>query len=309
MALTVEQLRERTKYLGGSDAAAVLGLSRWKTPLEVWAEKTGMLEPEDISAKLHIRVGNALEGLVCQLFEEESGLKVNRNPPTVFHPSFNFLAANLDGIINPQTIVEFKTANGFKGKEWANNEIPVEYQVQAMHSLAVTGASKCYVACLIGGNQDFVIRCLGRNEKLIEQIVSREVAFWRGFVEPKIQPTIITPDDGEVLYKLFPNAKEEEIPLTDAANRLAESIQSLKQDKKHLEATIKREENTLKAMLQDKAVGSTGTWRVAWREQKQDRIDSEKLRAMFPEIASQVLKETKFRKLDLSKIQTEQGEN
>jgi putative phage-type endonuclease len=308
--LTIEQLKERTRYIGGSDAPAVLGLSRWETPLALWAEKTGLLEPEDISGKLHIRVGNALEGLVCQLFEEETGKKVSRNPPTTFHPQHSFIGCNLDGIVGPHEIFEAKTANSYKAKEWGSNDVPTEYMVQAMHSLGVTGARVCYVACLIGGNQDFVIRKVARDEKLIAEIFKKEVHFWTTFVEPKVQPSYqtISPNDGETLYKLFPEAQGE-IALGDDANRLVESIQALKADKKHLESTIKREENILKALLKDKESGSTPIYRVTWRQQVQERIDTAKLRELFPDVAAQVLKETKLRKLDLSKIQESKGEN
>jgi predicted phage-related endonuclease len=83
----------------------------------------------------------------------------------------------------------------------------------------------------------------------------------------------------------------------------------LKADKKHLESTIKREENILKALLKDKESGSTPIYRVTWRQQVQERIDTAKLRELFPDVAAQVLKETKLRKLDLSKIQESKGEN
>ena len=68
-------MTDRTKFIGGSDAAAVVGLSRWKSPIELWAEKTGQVEPEDVSDKMAVRVGKKLESAVAEFFEEETGKK------------------------------------------------------------------------------------------------------------------------------------------------------------------------------------------------------------------------------------------
>ena len=76
--LTEQQVKERINYLGGGDAAAILGLSRYRTALQVWAIKTGAILPQDISQEMPVKLGNMLEETVCKLFEEETG---NEAPP------------------------------------------------------------------------------------------------------------------------------------------------------------------------------------------------------------------------------------
>ncbi len=71
---------DRTKFIGGSDISVVMGLNRWKTPLQLWAEKTGQVEPDDLSKVERVQLGSELEDFVAKKFERESGLKVRRAP-------------------------------------------------------------------------------------------------------------------------------------------------------------------------------------------------------------------------------------
>ena len=66
-------VEERRKYIGGSDIAVVMGMSRWKTPLKLWLEKTGQAEPDDLSQVEAVQLGTELEEFVAQKFAKESG--------------------------------------------------------------------------------------------------------------------------------------------------------------------------------------------------------------------------------------------
>ena len=131
-------IEKRKEYIGGSDCAGVLGLSRWTTPLKIWAVKTGQIVPEDISQKIAVKLGNKLEQTVCELFTEQTGLKVRRVNETLFHKDYNFIGANIDRKIEGQDVIlEAKTCSAFKAKEWGEDEIPAEYLLQCYHYLAV----------------------------------------------------------------------------------------------------------------------------------------------------------------------------
>jgi putative phage-type endonuclease len=195
-----EKLGDRTKYLGGSDAAACLGLSRWKSPLAVWALKTGAIAEEDISDRLPVKLGVRLEEAVAELFEEQTGKVVNRVNRTITHPQYDFLRANIDRkVLKEDAILECKTTSAWKAKEWDGEEVPREYVIQALHYLAVTGAAKCYVAVLIG-NQDFKIKTVERDDKVIADLIRREVHFWNEFVLKNVPPSAARPTK-----TLFPN--------------------------------------------------------------------------------------------------------
>ena len=95
-----EWLKARQKGIGGSDAASVLGISPWKTNVQLWEEKTGITEPEDISGKEVVRFGKESEAAIRQLFQldfpeyqvsyDEFGMIANE-------PDCPFIFATLDG--------------------------------------------------------------------------------------------------------------------------------------------------------------------------------------------------------------------
>lgn len=302
--LTKEQVQERTKYIGSSDAAAVLGLSRWKTRLEVWAEKTAKVPKEDISDRLPIEVGHELENLVAKLFMKRTGKTVHRMKQTVFHPNHPFIAANIDRrVVGEKALLECKTASGWKAKEWEGEEIPQEYIIQVLHQLAVTGMDTAYIACLIGGNQDFRWKTIRRDSDTMSQIIQKEAQFWIKYIEPKIMPDIITKNDGDILYKLFPMGVDEEaIKLNDEANALVESLEGYQEDLKSLEGQIDKTKNELKSLLKDHTVGLSDKYKVTWRNQVMRRVNTTKLKSEMPEVHSKYLSENKMRVLRFSKL-------
>lgn len=295
--MEAEVLEQRKAYLGGTDTAAVLGLSRWKTPLQVWAEKTGTVERKE-SVGLHLTLGNRLEEVVAELFAQQTGKKVQRVNETRFHKNYPFLGANIDRrVVGEDSILECKTASAWKAKEWGGEEIPREYILQVVHYMAVTGASRGYLAVLIG-NQDFQVKVIERDEAIIADVVRKEVEFWNHFVVPKIMPGIgmITKNDAETLYRIYPMAEAGSVVrLTDEANQMIEQRNAMIQDIKLLEGNVDKLENELKSLLKDKEYGQTDNWIVSWKEQATRRLDTGLLKETKPETYEAFLKETKSR--------------
>jgi len=251
MDWTKEQVEARKFYIGGSDAAAILGLSRYRTPLQVWAIKTGQVAPEDISDRVAVKLGNKLEQTVAEFFMEDTGKRVAmvtkefceeiRRPYvispddpsriTILHPRYSFIGANIDRrVMLEQAGFEAKTANQFKMREWEGEEIPQEYQVQCLHYMAVTGLPIWYLAVLIG-NMSFLWKVFVRSDydtkadlpkmpkehinlvdpKTLDNMIAKEVYFWNNFIVPKVMPMTITSQDDDVLYRLYPKAASESI--------------------------------------------------------------------------------------------------
>jgi len=264
-------IEKRKEYIGGSDCAGVLGLSRWTTPLKIWAVKTGQIVPEDISQKIAVKLGNKLEQTVCELFTEQTGLKVRRVNETLFHKDYNFIGANIDRKIEGQDVIlEAKTCSVFKAKEWGEDEIPAEYLLQCYHYLAVTGYKKCWIAVLIG-NQDFKFKEVLYDKKVIDDIIRKEVFFWREFVETKTMPTTILSQDSDILNSLFPNiVKSDPVALGDEVDSKIESLQGLQEDFNSLKGTIEKSKNEIKAMLKENESGITPHYKVVWQKIHKD---------------------------------------
>lgn len=304
--LTAKQLEERKHYLGSSDAAAVLGLSRYHTALEVWAVKTGNIEEEDVSSKLPVKLGHKMEPIVADLFEEATGKKLRKVNETIYHPQFPFLAANIDRrIVGEDSAVECKAVSAWRAREFEDDEYPAEMLAQVCHQMAVTDKSSVWLAVLVG-NQDFRYKEVMRDEKVIDEMVRREVHFWETFVVPGVMPMQISCNDNDTLLSLFPEAMpEHEIVLTDEANRLIEEIQAHDQEIDSLEGMVGQKKNLLKAMLGEAEAGATGLYRVTWKNSQRTTVDGTRLKAERPEVYEAYKSVSKFRQLKYRAIKEE----
>ena len=302
MAITDAQIKERANYIGGSDAAAALGLSRWMSPLKLWGIKTGALPPDDLSDNEAVEMGQELEDSVARIFTKRTGKKLHRVNETVYHPKYPFLAANLDRrVVGEDAIAELKTCSAYRVNEF-EEDIPAEFICQVMHYMACTGKSVAYVAILIGG-QTFRWKKVLRDEDFIEKMIAKEVEFWEKYVMTKIMPTVITSQDSDTLFGLYPNADEgEAIVLDDTANAIIESLQGMDADNKALEKQIEKSKNELKAMLKDHSWGKTNLYNVTWRNQTTNRLNVDKLRDEMPEVAAKYLDAKPSRVLRVKKI-------
>lgn len=290
----------REKFIGGSDAAGVLGLSRWATPLSVWAEKTGQVKGADISDKVCVKLGNKLEQTVAELFTEETGKRVRRSNEMIVHPRFDFIVANIDRrIVGENSILECKTCSAWKAKEWESEEIPQEYIIQCVHYLAVTGAKMAYIAVLIG-NQDFKLKSIARDETMIKELIEKEVYFWNTFVTPKIMPTQISCADSPTLLSLFPNAEENtEIELGEDINQMVDSLNAYKEDSKSIEGHIEQLENVLKSKIKENEIGVTSRFKIYWGNTSRTSLDAKAIKENEPEFYSKYSKKTASRRFTI----------
>ncbi len=173
-----EWLKLRSQGIGGSDAAAVCGLSRWKSPTELWLEKTEQAKPKEPGEAAYW--GKRLEPIIREEFSLRTGINVKAKKAILQHPFSPFMLANIDGIVTDpdygEGLFEAKTTGLYFKKEWTNG-IPGEYMLQVQHYLAVTGYTFCYVAVLIGGNQ-FKWKLIYRNDEVISFLIELESRFW-----------------------------------------------------------------------------------------------------------------------------------
>jgi putative phage-type endonuclease len=187
-------LAERRLGLGGSDAAAALGWSPWKTPLKLYLEKRGEIAEEDISGKPVVEWGCRLEDVIADAYAEKMGVKVARVNSILRHPKYPFIGASLDRrVVGVPRGLEVKTTSFMAGRdeekwgETGTDQVPIQYRFQCQHYMAVTGYAEFHLAVLVGGN-DFRIYIIPRNDIMIDAMIDLEVEFWRG-VQNGIPPT------------------------------------------------------------------------------------------------------------------------
>ena len=201
-----EWLAFRRTGIGGSDAAAILGKSHFKSNVEVWEEKRGLREPDDISDKEQVKYGKAAEDLLLQMFAlDNPEYEVTTNKKIVYRRGFMF--ASLDGeLVERATgdlgIYEGKTAEIHKKIElekW-NKRVPDYYYIQVLHYLIVTGRSfvvlKVQLKLLYTEEKTTMTKQYRFNRKdLLNDLAylyRKEAAFWdsviTGIKPPRILP-------------------------------------------------------------------------------------------------------------------------
>ena len=211
-------LEYRKQGIGGSDAAVACGISRYKSPVELWLEKTGQLPAQEAGEAAYW--GTQLEPLVRAEFTRRTGIEATHTMQLLQSVEYPFMLANLDGTCEHPDfgpcIFEAKTASAYKAKEW-DNSIPEEYLLQIQHYMAVTGYRGAYIAALIGGNT-FRWKFVERDEGLIAVMIHLEAEFW-GYVQEGTPPPLDGSEaSARLLSEQFPSSvPQSQITLPDTA--------------------------------------------------------------------------------------------
>lgn len=298
-----EWLLERTKGIGGSDAGIILGLNKYRTKFELWLEKTGQVDPEEVDNEA-VYWGNQMEDVVAKEFERRTGKKVRRANYMFSHPDYPYIKANLDRmVVGESALLECKTASAYLMKEWKGDEIPESYLVQVQHYLGVTGKEKGYIAVLIGGNK-FIWKEIERDEELINIIFEAEKHFWEYHVLGGIAPELDGSSAAEKYIKeRYEKAeKEKETILSANSIELLNNYALIKDNEKLVLAAKREIENKLKAELKDAEIAVTDNHLITWKYEVQNRVDTAKLQEQFPDVYKQVLKEISLRKFKVKEL-------
>lgn len=300
-----EWLEQRTKGIGGSDASIVLGLNKWKTPFELWLEKSGQVIPQELQSDAAY-FGTLLEDLVAKEFEKRTGKKVRRKNAMLQHPKHSFIIANVDRmIVGEKAILECKTTSAYNAKEWESEEIPANYIVQVQHYLGVLGPEykKAYFAVLVGGNK-FILKEIERDDELIEIIFSQEINFWNEHVKANVAPALDGSSAAEQYLKER-YAESDELKTVDLKpenNDRIEQFLYLKKSIKELEAQAKEIENQIKYEMKDAEIGRAKKFQTKWKTTVSGRVDTNLLKEKFPDIYQKVLKESRSRRFSIKEV-------
>lgn len=152
-----EWLQKRTSYIGGSDAAAVIGRNPWMSNTELWEIKTGRRQQADISDKPYVKYGIAAEDHIRELYKLDHPEKfVEYVPNNIWtNDEKPFGHASLDGWITDENdrfgVLEIKTSEVMSkaaAEKW-RGRIPDTYYIQLLHYFAITEAKFADLRALI----------------------------------------------------------------------------------------------------------------------------------------------------------------
>ncbi|MHB8063026.1 MAG: YqaJ viral recombinase family nuclease [Ruminiclostridium sp.] len=299
--LSTEEWLEFRKFgIGGSDSSVVCGINRYKSPIELWMEKTGQWPNQEAGEAAYW--GHCLESLVRDEFTRRTGIVVTLVKQILQSEEHPFMLANLDGICEHPDygtcVFEAKTASTYKSGEW-NDAIPDEYILQVQHYLAVTGYKGAFIAVLIGGNQ-FKWKFIERDEELIAMLIQLEIDFW-DHVKSNVPPSLDGSDASvKFLSERFPDSvPQSRLELPQAAVPLIEQYNlACEEVDKHTEKK-QEAENLLKQMLGENEAGMVKDTVVTWKTFTQERLDSKTLKSEHPKLFKKYANKTSYRRFSI----------
>ncbi len=314
----------RAGFIGGSDVAAILGLSNWDTPLSIWEKKTGRYieDPDPLKIKRFKR-GKLWEepafGMLLEVLRDRGHeihvVAENRRYQDGICP---WLRCEIDREIimdGEFCNVEIKTVHPFAAKEWGDSEdedgqitdqVPIYYSTQSQHGLGITGIGRCVVGCLIGAD-DMTPYFVDRDDELIEDLREACNRFWHINIQGDIRPDPINMlDMKRLLWKINGKPAELDDDAFLALRQIAQirkqmtGLKNVKEDLEFKVADCVRRFWNLDdvtpgdddAQLLYKAM-KVGTW----KKQTVHNIDGDLLKMKYPKIRDEVDNPSTFRVL------------
>jgi predicted phage-related endonuclease len=232
--LSAEQIIARRDGIGGSDVAKLIN-GEW---LDLWMQKTGRAEPEDLTWVLPVQIGIVTEELNLEFFEHATGHQVFGRGERYRHPDHDFITATLDGmaLINDKpAIVQAKHVSAFAKIE----EVEQRYFGQVSHEMLVTGASVAFLSVFLGTMKHEIVE-VRRDREYTNRLLDLEVEFWNyvlrdeqppdkeGLAAPAKPETFRTIDmTGQNLWASLADAWLTNNPAAKACDKAAKELRAL----------------------------------------------------------------------------------
>lgn len=266
--ITEQQRQERRLGIGGSDMPIILGLSKYKTPYQLYLEKIGEIESNSEETQCQYW-GNQLEPLIVSEFEKRNKVTVQQRE-TIVHPFHPFLRGNLDGFIPElNSVLEVKCSNQFMAKEWGEDGsdiIPMTYLAQVAHYCSITNADFAYIAVLIGGHDYREFKYI-RNMELETMVVNEAKKFWE-YVQVRTPPPAMNQID---LRLMFPQHEPEKtVPITPEIEKEIEELANVKIQIKQVNDLEDKYKFTIMQFMKDAEclTDATGRPLISWKANK-----------------------------------------
>lgn len=288
---TPEWLRGRKGFLGASEVACVLGLSKWTTRLGIYIDK---LSPSiDDSMSEWQEWGHRLEDAIANKVRDTEGVTVLPSPGLLQSNDYPWLGATPDRVTAGGEPIELKTSDRFMAEEWVNGP-PVHYVIQVLVQMIVLGARRGYLAVLHGGNH-FEFHPIEWDQTAVNQIIDITHDFWHDNVLAKVAPEPVSSSEAVLA---FPSAPDVPIEGGEALYEAWGAYGLLQAEQKDIEERIEG----MKLEFQ-KAMGSDATSLTyadptrkepvtlfTWKTRKgSTRFDAAAFKADHPDIAAEYM--------------------
>lgn len=281
MSLSIEkpELGDRRTYIGGSDIGAIMGRSRYRTPVDVYYQKIG--ETPEFKGNEATFWGNILEAVVAAEYARREGVKVVRDRNLYRHPDYPYMVGHIDRrVLNAPggKVLEVKTAGKwFKPADW-EDEPPPDYVLQVQWYMGLTGWQNADLVALLAG-QDFRTYSIPRDEFVIQEAFETAKEFWARVQERNPPP----PRNEEDCKKLWSLDNAQTVIATEVEEAWAIALREVQAQIKALED----KETELKVKLMDFMrpraflVDIAGNKLASWKNDSE--LEADRLIAEHPE--------------------------
>ena len=279
-------LEVRRHGIGGSDVAAMMGLSPYRTPYETWAEKSGLIESPDISDKPSVMWGNILEPVIGEHYKSlHPDRTVKRLNAVCRSKERPWAQASLDyEVKDPDLgwgILEIKTAGARSADQW-DEGVPLYYLTQVTHYMSVTGRPFADVAVLIGGNDYREYRVM-RDEDDIRAVDEAVDAFWKRVENGDAPDVGGSATESQALFRQFGTGTDHIEDYGADPDELTLYLIA-KQQRDAAEELLKLRSNKLKQLIGEEKGFECDSGRVTWSRGVRTSFDSKRLKEELPDI-------------------------
>ncbi len=266
----------RRTGIGSSDMSAVLGMSSYRSELDVYMDKRGETPLDSDDAGEAARWGNLLEDVVAREWAERHAVQVRR-VGTIAHVDHRHMICDLDRYVyacphHARCALEVKTRSAWKADEWRDGAIPEDVECQTQHQLAVTGLDAVHVAALVGG-QRLESRTVLPDADYISDLFTVGDQFWKEHVVAGQPPTISSLTLLEEYLKHLTPEKGVPVELTETDEHRVRNLSRIIVEGETAAAQADEAKLELKALIGEDATDvilDDETW-WTWRSQKANR--------------------------------------
>lgn len=287
-------LEERREGIGGSDIAAILGISPFKTSFGLWLEKTGRHE-EEIRNEGRIEWGNRLEPVILDYWQDTHGRKLIRGK-CVKHPTIDIVRATLDGVTEDgATVVEAKNV------DMTPKEPQPYYATQVMWEMAASGATEGFLLELVRGNDPVEFRFDATDPEVItktQAMIEQAVAWWDAHVLHDNPPDPLA-RDVKLIQRLFPSVDAE--ASVDLPDDLVQQYLTAKADEEAASMRKDAVQTKIEMLMGAAKHGKSGLGKVSWYNVTgREGVDLAELRKQYPEAAKLIKRGKDYRVFKLT---------
>lgn len=299
----------RADFIGGSDIAAIVGLSPWASPWSCWAEKVGLVQPtHDEATQDRLDAGTDAELYLAAQFMRHEGLALAGEQMELRHPEMTWARGHCDALVfdgaqHDEAPGIGLALGGWEAKTdrqfapWA--EVPPYYLCQIQWYMALSGLDRWWVTVGFGGwrTKTYLVE---RDQSDIDYITARAEAFWTNHVLTGDPP----PADGHpatttALGQAWPDADDDTLFADADLVALWDQALAIRAVADDVKADQARIDNAIRAALGDCStlMGDDGRVLATWKPSTRRTIDTKALRAAEPDVAERYMTETSTRSL------------